>query len=217
MPTRTYGQYCTLAKALDVLGERWTLLIVRELLAGPRRYTDLLEALDGIGTNLLARRLKDLRALDLVSRHRLPPPAPATVYELTPAGRELRPVVHALARWGARFLGPPDTDDRGHGHWLALGLRASANHAAARGVSATYEFRTDGVVFHVVVDDGTVGFHDGPATERDVLFEGDPKQFLGVIAGHAPDADDVTAGRIRIKGDPAAVARAARIFAPVTG
>src|SRR3712207_6674695 len=100
MSGRSYDQFCALAKALDVLGERWTLLVVRELLLGPKRYSDLLEGLPGIGTNLLATRLKTLEANGLVARRRLPAPAASTVYELTDRGRGLEPALYELMRWG---------------------------------------------------------------------------------------------------------------------
>jgi DNA-binding HxlR family transcriptional regulator len=104
-PSRSYRQYCAVARGLDVVGERWTLLIVRDLLIGPKRYKDLLTGLPGIGTNLLATRLRDLEEQGLVGRRVLPPPAGSTVYELTQVGQALEPVVTALGRWGHRFLG----------------------------------------------------------------------------------------------------------------
>src|SRR6266545_1455399 len=107
MPARSYGQYCPVAKTLELVGERWTLLIVRELLVGPMRFTDLHTALGGIPRNLLADRLRDLEAQGLVARRDLPPPAARTVYELTDAGRELLPVIGALAQWGLTHLPPP--------------------------------------------------------------------------------------------------------------
>src|SRR5215218_3737751 len=102
--TKQFKQYCPLAHALGLVGERWALLVVRELLFGPRRYTDLLEGLPGIGTNVLAARLRELEAGGIVERRRLPPPAPATVYEVTDRGRALRPVLDELARWGLADL-----------------------------------------------------------------------------------------------------------------
>lgn len=212
MSRRSYGQYCPFAKALDVVGDRWTLLVIRELLGGPRRYTDLLNALEGIGTNLLADRLKRLEAHGVLRRRDLPPPTPATVYELTDVGEELRELVYGFARWGTRFMGSPDETEVARSHWLALGMLAVADHEAAAGVHDIYEFRVDDEVFHVVVDDGDVEIGDGPAEQPDAVFEGDPKRFLGIAAGYPPSADDVAAGRVRIKGDPDAVARSARIF-----
>jgi len=108
MPARSYGPYCPAARTLELVGERWTLLVVRELLVGPLRFTDLHAALEGIPRNLLADRLRDLEAHGVVARRELPPPAARTVYELTDAGRELLPVIGALARWGLTHLPPPD-------------------------------------------------------------------------------------------------------------
>jgi len=107
MPARSYGPYCPVARTLELVGERWTLLIVREMLVGPMRFTDLHAALDGIPRNLLSDRLRDLEAHGVVARRELPPPAARTVYDLTDAGRELLPVVGALARWGLTHLPPP--------------------------------------------------------------------------------------------------------------
>src|SRR5918997_566704 len=124
MARRSYAQYCGLARALDVLGERWTLLAIRELLLGPKRFSDLLAGLSGIGPNVLSTRLRTLEAEGLVTKRRLPPPAASTVYELTGRGRELEPAVVELARWGVGLLGPPAEDDRYRPGWLALSLRA---------------------------------------------------------------------------------------------
>src|SRR5438270_8716701 len=106
-PKRSYDQYCAVARGLDVIGDRWTLLLVRDLLLGPKRYKDLLEGLPGIGTNLLAARLKELEAAGIVRRGVLPPPAGSSVYELTDKGQALEPAILALGRWGAQFLGVP--------------------------------------------------------------------------------------------------------------
>ena len=103
-----YDQYCPIARALDLVGERWSLLVIRELMHGPKRYTDLVEGLPGIGTNILATRLRDLEQADVVARRTLPPPAASKVYELTDYGRALRPAMRELALWGARSLGPPN-------------------------------------------------------------------------------------------------------------
>src|SRR2546421_2548446 len=111
VPKRTYKQFCPLARSLDILGERWTLLIVRNLLVGPKRYKDLLDGLPGIGTNLLAARLRELEAADIIERRVLPPPAGSAVYQLTVTGEALQPVLIAIGRWGGRFLGPPRADD----------------------------------------------------------------------------------------------------------
>ena len=119
---KTYCQYCPVAHALDVVGERWSLLIVRELLESPQRYTDLAGHLPGIGSNILAARLRDLEGAGVVVKRKLPPPTPAVIYELTEDGRSLQGVVAELARWGARSLGPPAPEHLSPG-WLRYPLR----------------------------------------------------------------------------------------------
>ncbi|MEV0445049.1 helix-turn-helix domain-containing protein, partial [Streptomyces spectabilis] len=121
-PRRSYDQFCAAARALDAVGDRWTLLIVRELLLGPRRYTDLHADLPGVSTDVLASRLKDLEQSGLATRRRLPPPASAYVYELTGRGRELTPVLRALAAWGAPELAERRPTDAVRAHWFALPL-----------------------------------------------------------------------------------------------
>src|SRR2546425_1991926 len=108
---RSYDQWCAVARALDILGERWTLLIIRDLLVGPKRYRDLLEGLPGIGTNLLARRLRELEGFGVIERTSLPSPANATVYGLTDKGMALEPIIHGLGRWGFEYLGTPQAND----------------------------------------------------------------------------------------------------------
>lgn len=118
MPRRSYDQYCAVARALDSVGERWSLLIVRELLQGPRRYTDLHADLPGVSTDILATRLKQLEAEGVVERRRLERPAAVTVYQLTERGAQLRGVVAALAEWGMDALGSPRATDAVRGHWF---------------------------------------------------------------------------------------------------
>src|SRR5262245_23748796 len=121
---KSYGQYCPAAKALDVLGERWTLLIVRDLAMGPKRYTDLREGLPGIATDLLTARLRTPESAGFVARRELPRPAPAVVYELTDAGRKLEPLILALAQVGLEMLGAPEpSDDVRAERVVMLGLR----------------------------------------------------------------------------------------------
>src|ERR1700736_6583253 len=152
---RSYDQHCGLAHALDLIGERWTLLIVRELLAGPRRYTDLADGLVSVPTNVLAARLREMDRKGLVRRHRLPAPATSVVvYELTEEGESLGAAVTELARWGMRTL-PATTQGRPfRAHWLVLALGARFDPAAAAGVSECYEFHIegDGAVCFEIVD-----------------------------------------------------------------
>src|SRR5215210_5165273 len=133
-----YEQYCPIAHALDLVGERWSLLIVRELLSGPKRYTDLSASLPGIGTNILASRLKDLEGCGIIEKRRLPPPTPAQVYELTPYGVGLKSVVRELALWGVRSLGAPEEDDELAPGWLESALDTVFAPVAPAG---RFEFR----------------------------------------------------------------------------
>lgn len=150
---KSYNQYCPIAHALDVIGERWSLLIARELSHGPLRYTDLLDRLCGCSTNMLASRLKELEAGGVVVRRQLPPPAPATVYELTAVGEGLRPVLRALALWGARTLGPPGEDTELQPGWLHRALQTAVVPVAPAGR------------FQLVCGDEIAGLSDGQALE----------------------------------------------------
>jgi DNA-binding HxlR family transcriptional regulator len=163
---RRYDQYCPVAHALELVGERWSLLVVRELLHGPLRYTDLAERLPGIGTNVLASRLRDLETGGVVARRMLPPPAASRVYELTEYGRGLRPVMRELARWGARSLGPPTADDELFPGWLENALETLLAPTAPPG---RFEFRVGDEVASVV--DGEV--QPGSVEQPDVVVEGD--------------------------------------------
>lgn len=214
MGARVYRQYCGAARALDVVGERWTLLVIRELLLGPRRYTDLRRGLPGIGEGLLSARLKELERQGLIERRRLFPPSSSVVYELTGAGRELEVVVDALARWGARWLGTPGNGEAIRPRWVMLAMKTRYDRDAARGVRETYEFRLDDDPFHVRVDDGSVEVSDGTARARDLLIEGDARAFLEAATDPARGSELVESGALRIEGDPGALARCREIFTP---
>jgi DNA-binding HxlR family transcriptional regulator len=163
---RSYEQYCPMAHALDLVGERWNLLVVRELMHGPKRYTDLAEHLPGIGTNILASRLRDLEAGGIVTKRVLPPPAASRVYELTDYGRDLRGVLRELALWGARTLGPPTGEDELVPGWLANALDTVLAPIAPPG---RFEFRIGEEVASIVDGAGI----PGPAHEPEVVVTGD--------------------------------------------
>jgi DNA-binding HxlR family transcriptional regulator len=163
---KRYDQYCPVAHALDLVGERWTLLIVRELLHGPKRYTDLAGDLPGIGTNILATRLRDLEACGIVAKRRLPPPAASQVYELTEYGAGLRAVMRSLALWGARSLGPPTQPELFPG-WLENALDTVLAPIAPPG---RFEFRVDDEVVGLVDGVARSGTIDAP----DVVITCDP-------------------------------------------
>src|ERR671921_804465 len=212
MSKRSYNQYCAVARSLDIVGERWTLLIVRELLTGPKRFKDLLEGLPGIGTNLLAARLKDLEGYGVVRRATLPPPAASKVYELTELGQSLEPVIAALGRWGLEFLGAPDREDDLRPGWAVVAMRSALKQEAARGLQETYEFRIDEEAFHLRIKDGEVEALQGPAVDPDLVVKGDTQVFLALVAGRVEPKEALDSGEIRIEGDQEILARCIEIF-----
>lgn len=168
---KRYDQYCPIAHALELIGERWSMLVVRELMHGPKRYTDLAEHLPGIGTNILASRLRDLEACGIIAKRTLPPPAASRVYELTPYGEELKPAMRELALWGARSLGPPKDDDELFPGWLANAVDVVLAPIAPAG---RFEFSSGDEVASLV---------DGEARaeaveEPDVVVTGDAEGFF---------------------------------------
>src|SRR5262245_5373489 len=214
---KKYGQYCPIAHALECVGERWSLLIVRELLRGPKRYTDLSDGLPGIGTNILAGRLRDLEAGGLIGKRKLPPPAAVTVYELTDYGRDLEEAIQALARWGARTLGPPASADEVRPGWSVDAMRAIFDPIAARDVDVTYELRIGEEQTTVrIVDGELVDVHLGAAEAPDLVLEADFTSFYELIARTTPPQELLDAGRIRIEGDADELDRLVAIlnFAP---
>ncbi len=206
MGKRSYDQYCTVARALDVVGERWTLLLVRELLTGPKRFKDLLGGLPGIGTNLLAARLKALEEKGIVRRATLPPPAGSNVYELTETGRSLEPVIVALSRWGASLLGTPREGEDLRAGWAAVAVRSAVNPSVAGGPTETYEFRIDGEAYHLRLEDGEEGgteLRQGPAPDPDLVVVGDAETFLAVSSGRLRLEEAVGSGALRVEGGTA--------------
>ena len=190
---KRYDQYCPVAHAMSLVGERWALLVVRELLKGPRRYTDLAAGLPGIGTNILATRLRELEAGGVVARRKLPPPAASTVYELTASGEGLRPVLHALAWWGVRTLGPPPDDVEFEPGWLTGALQTALWSVPADDV---IEFRVGDEV--ASFRSGRV--HQGPAAEPDAVVVTVPRGLFHLLV------DGDVAG-VEVEGDAGAVER----------
>ena len=202
MAARSYNQYCAVARTLDVVGERWSMLVVRELLDGPRRYVDLLTGLTGVSTDMLAARLRTLEQAGVVTRRTLPPPAASKVYELTPLGHELRPVVTELARWGLRLLGEPGEDDTFQIHWITPALRAMFQPERARDVTLTIEFRIGTDALHAQVEHATLETRPGPAEAPDVVLTFDDAATLAEIGRDpATAADAIATGRLRVRGD----------------
>jgi DNA-binding HxlR family transcriptional regulator len=148
MTNRTYNQYCPLAHALDLVGERWTLLIIRNLFVGPKRFSDLLRGLPGIGTNILTARLKALEENGLIQSRFLPPPAASSVYELTPYGRSLQDVLVALALWGAQSLGAPKVGQFFSTEAVAVMLYMLFMPAAASNLSGIFAVKIESETFN---------------------------------------------------------------------
>jgi DNA-binding HxlR family transcriptional regulator len=201
MSKRSYNQYCAVARAMDIVGERWTLLIVRELLPGPKRFKDLLEGLPGIGTNLLAARLKDLEGYGVVRRTTLPPPAASRVYELTELGRSLEPVIMGLARWGLEFLGASREKEDRQPAWAMVALRSVLKPEATGEVRESYEFRLDDEVFHVWIENGEIEVRQGTTADPYLVVRSDTQTLLAVAAGRVEPGEAVASGAIEIEGD----------------
>lgn len=215
MAKRSYNQFCAVARGLDVIGDRWTLLLVRELLLGPKRYGDLLAANPGIGTNLLADRLKEMEAHGLLKRATLPPPAGSTIYRLTPAGAELETVVRAIGRWGARV-----TDMRRPGEHLSPGayfiaMRERFRPEQAPALREAYEFRIEGRVFEVRVDQATCITSEGGATAPNAVFTMGVETLDQLFVGGVTAADLIAQGLVKVDGDVKALARFQTLFPPL--
>jgi DNA-binding HxlR family transcriptional regulator len=183
-----YDQYCPVAHALDLVGDRWALLIVRELMPGPKRYTDLNEHLPGIGTNILATRLRDLEASGILIRRTLPPPAASRVYELTDYGRGLRSVIKELGLWGARSLGPPTAQEALFPGWLENAIDVILTPSAPPG---RFEFRVGDEVASLVDGVAQAGSIDAP----DVLVEGDPEGVYYLFVDRRLDCVSIAGDR----------------------
>ena len=200
---KSYQQYCSVARALDVVGDRWVLLIVRELLAlGPSRYSDLKRGLPGIATNLLAERLKAMEAEGLLERYEAPAPVGATLYQLTARGRELQGVVHALARWGLGRMpdgaGPADAVQP---QWTALlaGLELSPHVAPQTEVVVGIETGDEAV--HALLRHGSFEVRRGTAQDADVTLSGEP-QLVGAVLSGLLSPDQAAAHGLAIAGTP---------------
>ncbi|TGB02551.1 helix-turn-helix domain-containing protein [Streptomyces sp. MZ04] len=209
---RSYDQHCPAARALDVVGGRWSLLIVRELLLGPRRYTDLVAGLPGIGPNVLAERLRALRDAGILSQAKLPAPAASTVYELTELGAAMRPLVDELTRWGMRLPVTTRPGDTFRISWVLGCLRASFRPEEARGVRETYQFSVSGDVFHLRVDDGVLDIRHGSAPDAVCSMTSDLGTFLAVGARLMDIEDAVARGLARLDGELPAAARVIAIL-----
>lgn len=208
MKNRSYNQYCGLAYALDIIGERWTILIIRELIAGPRRFIDLMDGLPGISTNLLSERLKSLEQQGLIKRHTLPPPAGSTVYELTPLGRDLEKALIELGKWGSQFV--PETAEGVallNAGSYALTLKTFFRPELSQGIDETCELHIDHEVLQVHIRDGELHVRQGSADSPDAVLHTGIDTYLGLLTGRLNPEEAAAQGLARIEGSPEALNR----------
>jgi DNA-binding HxlR family transcriptional regulator len=211
---RSYGQHCPLAKALDVVGDRWTLLIIGELLAqGPCRYTDLKNGLPGIATNLLSDRLRELESVGLIRREESGPPIATALFHLASAGAELQPVLAALCVWGVRYMTEPEDGDEFRSHWLSLPVLLYLNDRDPAAPPASIELRPPGQPVAIEISGGQVRTRLGPAATPDLALSGSPRLILGLLLAYITvgQAQDLGLG---ITGDVKALQRIQPVNAP---
>jgi DNA-binding HxlR family transcriptional regulator len=211
MTTRVYGQYCGFSRALEVVGERWALLIVRDLLVGPKRFTDLHRGLAGIPTNVLTARLKELEHSGVVRRRLLPRPESSIIYELTEYGSELEDVVVHLGRWGARALGDPRCDEIITANALIMAMRSTFRPEAARKTRASYEFRFGEIVINLRIDGAKLEVASGPLPGADLVVETGPA-IKALMSGEMTPAEAIGNGSVHLSGDPALLSRFVEMF-----
>ena len=195
---RSYDDACGIARALDTVGERWSLMVVRELLMGPKRFTDLRASLPAIGPDVLTQRLRDLDAAGIVFKHKLPPPAASTVYELTDSGKALEPVLQELGRWGGCYAPPPAEGQCMSLDAHLLSLRTLFDPALAGDLRARVALRLDGQDFYAAIADGAIDVQRGTITEPDLVVRGTAADFLGIVRGLTTVRD----APVEMSGDP---------------
>jgi DNA-binding HxlR family transcriptional regulator len=208
---RSYDEYCALAKSLDVVGDRWTLLIVRELeLRGACRYTDLRNGLPGIATNLLADRLRELEHAGVVAREDAPPPVATALFRLTPRGAQLRPVLESLVRWGMPFMTEEMAGDAVRSHWLAWAIELMLTDRQPDAAQVTVALRTGDQPILLETRDGKVVARAGPAGDAgvgaDATITGEPRPVMGLLLGILGVRDAEAVG-VTYVGDPAILDR----------
>ena len=214
MTSRSYDQFCGIARALDLVGERWALLVVRDLILGPKRFTDLRRGLPGIGTNVLAARLKELERGGVVARRTLPPPAASTVYELTEYGRTLETPLLALGCWGARSMGARQPEQALRSEWFGVALKAFFRPEAAADLKAEVELRFDDGTLLARLDHGTLVVEPASPNGADLVLTTEVETLIAYLAGAA-----VPPAALEPEGDQTLLERLPQVFAfgPVEG
>jgi DNA-binding HxlR family transcriptional regulator len=211
---RSYDEYCAIAKSLDVVGDRWTLLIVRELaIRGPSRYTDLRNGLPGIASNLLAERLRDLERAGVIAREEAPPPIATALFRLTPRGDQLRPLLADLVRWGIPLMTEDNDGDAVQSHWLAWALELMLTDRQPDGAPLTLELQTGDGPIVLTTQDGAVRAQVGHAESPNAVIAGPPRPILGLLLGLIQLADAEASG-VTYGGDPGILERFGADMAP---
>jgi DNA-binding HxlR family transcriptional regulator len=211
---RSYDEYCSLAKSLDVVGDRWTLLIVRELvLRGACRYTDLRNGLPGIASNLLAERLRELEQAGVITREDAPPPIATTLFRLTPRGEELRPALENLIRWGLPLMTEQKPGDAVRSHWLAWALELMLGDRRPDAPPVTVAVQTGDQPIVIETRDGTIRTRLGPVDSADATLIGPPMPILGLLLGLLTSTD-AKANGVDYQGDPTVLDRIGRVVQP---
>jgi DNA-binding HxlR family transcriptional regulator len=209
---RTYNDRCGVARALDIIGERWALLVVRELLLGPKRFTDLRAGLPGVSPDVLTQRLKDLEEAGLVERRKLPPPAGSRVYELTARGAELEPILIQLGRWGSGAP-LPEGDPQMNPDALLLALKTVFSPTRAGDSSLGLELRLDGEDYGVHIAQGTINTRRGQTAHSDATIETSPATLAQVLWHGRSLSKAERAGDLKVSGSRQAVKRFLGLYA----
>jgi DNA-binding HxlR family transcriptional regulator len=209
---RSYGDACGIARALDLVGERWALMVVRELLLGPKRFTDIRAGLPHVSPDVLAQRLRDLEQAGVVHHRRLPPPYGSQVYELTAVGRALEPALLALGRWGGTYAPPPNDDMCMSLDAHVVSLRTLFDAQRAGDFAARIELCLGADRFRVTIADGEVEAERGELPDPDAVIETDPTTLIEVLHGHRPLAKALKAGTLRFEGDAGKARRFTELF-----
>ncbi|HEY1977277.1 MAG TPA: helix-turn-helix domain-containing protein [Candidatus Baltobacteraceae bacterium] len=210
MGSRVYGQYCGFARAVELVGERWTLMVLRDLFVSPKRFSDLQRGLPGIPSNILTKRLKELEAEGIVQRRALVRPT-GVVYELTKTGAALEPAVVELGRWGAKLLGHPKSGEIITVDALVIALRSTFQAKAAKGITVAYELRVGEAVLHARIVRGRLVVEPGTLADADLTMEIGPA-LRDLLAGELLPHEAVRKGFVRIRGNRAHLDRFVELF-----
>ncbi len=213
MTARTYGQFCGLARALEIIGERWSLLVIRDLVLGPKRFTDLQQGLPKMPTSILSSRLNELERHGVIQRRVLPQLDAGVVYELTEYGSDLDQILLQLGLWGARSLNDPAADDIFTLDTAILGMYTTFQPTEAFGIHVAFELRfTDTLTIHAIVEDGSLNVAEGPYPNADIVIEPRGPVLLKLLNGELDPTGAVASGAVAIKGDPAHLELFTRLF-----